>query len=58
MMSWGFSRIDAVMKAASQSSRIPFTAKDAAMGMVPYIQSGEAIPSRHAGTRPKSPARD
>ena len=45
------------MNAASQSSRMPFAAKDAAMGMVPYMQSGDAMPRRHAGTMPRSPIR-
>ena len=27
------------------------------MGMVPYMQSGEAMPSRQAGTMPKMPQR-
>ena len=54
-MSWGFRRIEAIMKAASQSWRIPCREKDAAMGMVPYMHSGEAMPSRQAGTIPKTP---
>ena len=45
------------MKAASQSCRIPCRAKEAAMGIVPYIQSGEAMPSRLAGMTPRAPRR-
>ena len=45
----------AIMNAASQSSRIPCFAKEAAIGMVPYIQSGEAIPSRQDGIIPSRP---
>lgn len=41
------------MKEASQSSLIPFSENDAAMGIVPYMQSGEAMPRIHAGTIPK-----
>ena len=41
------------MKEASQSSRIPFSLNEAAIGIVPYMQSGEAIPRIHAGTIPK-----
>ena len=44
------------MKAASQSSRMPCFRKDAAMGIVPYMQSGEAIPRRQAGMMPRSPS--
>ncbi len=55
MMSWGFKRMEAIIKAASQSWRIPCLEKDAATGMVPYMHNGEAIPSRHAGMIPKLP---
>ena len=41
------------MKDASQSSRIPFSLNEAAIGIVPYMQSGEAMPRIHAGTVPK-----
>ena len=54
-MSCGLSKIDAIINAASQSSRIPCRENDAAMGMVPYMQSGDAMPSRHAGTMPSTP---
>ena len=30
--------------------------KDAAIGIVPYMQSGEAMPSRHAGMMPIIPS--
>ena len=40
------------MKDANQSSRIPFSEKEAAIGIVPYMQRGEAIPKIHAGTIP------
>ena len=43
------------MNAASQSSRIPCFRKDAAIGTVPYMHSGDAIPRIQAGTMPKSP---
>ena len=43
------------MKAASQSSRIPCFRKDAAIGIVPYMQSGEAMPRRQAGMMPNRP---
>ena len=55
IISWGFKRIEAIMKAASQSCRMPCLEKEAAMGIVPYMHSGEAIPSRQAGTTPRSP---
>ena len=51
-MSWGLSKIEAVMKDANQSSRIPFSLNEAATGIVPYMQRGEAIPRMHAGTIP------
>ena len=57
MMSCGFRRMDAIIKAASQSSRIPCFRKDAAIGIVPYMQRGEAMPRRHAGMMPKRPQR-
>ena len=40
------------MNDASQSSRIPFSENEAAIGIVPYMQSGEAMPRIHAGTIP------
>jgi hypothetical protein len=55
--SWGLSRMELIIKAASQSSFIPFVENEAAIGMVPYIQSGEAIPIRLAGIIPKMPSR-
>ena len=47
--------MDAIMNAASQSSRIPCFLKEAAIGIVPYMHSGEAIPKRQAGMMPSSP---
>jgi len=55
MMSWGFNRIEAIMNEASQSWRMPCREKDAATGMVPYMQSGEAMPRRQAGMIPNMP---
>ena len=46
-----------IIKDASHSSRIPLREKEAARGMVPYMHSGDAIPSRLAGTMPHSPIR-
>ena len=40
------------MNDANQSSRIPFYLNDAAIGIVPYMHSGEAIPRIHAGIIP------
>ena len=47
--------MELIMKAASRSSCIPFSAKDAEMGIVPYIQSGDAMPMSEAGISPKTP---
>lgn len=44
------------MKAASISSFNPFCEKEAVMGIVPYMQRGEAIPSRLAGISPRTPS--
>ncbi len=41
------------MNDANQSSRIPFSLNEAAMGIVPYMHSGEAMPKTHAGIIPK-----
>ncbi len=49
--------MELIINAASQSSLMPFSENEAAMGMVPYIQRGEAIPSRLAGTTPNTPRR-
>ena len=46
-----------IVKAASHSSRIPLREKEAAREMVPYMHSGEAIPSTLAGTTPSRPIR-
>ena len=43
------------MKAASQSSRTPLLENEAAMGMVPYIHRGEAIPNTREMQIPKKP---
>ena len=56
-INWGFRRMEDIMKAASQSWRIPCRAKAAAMGMVPYMHRGEAMPSRLAGITPSAPSR-
>ena len=48
--------MDAIMKAASQSSRMPCFRKEAAIGIVPYMQSGEAIPRMQAGIIPNRPS--
>ena len=55
MISWGLRRMELIIKAASQSSRIPLREKEAAMGMVPYIHRGEAIPRTLAATMPSTP---
>ena len=54
-MSCGLSNIELIIKAANQSWRIPRTPKDAATGMVPYRQSGEAMPSALAERMPRTP---
>ena len=41
------------MNDASQSSRIPFSLNDAAIGIVPYMHRGDAMPKIHAGIIPK-----
>ena len=48
--------MEAIIKAASQSSRIPCREKEAARGIVPYMQSGDAIPKRQAGIMPSAPS--
>lgn len=55
-MSWGLSRMEDIINAASQSSRIPLLEKEAAMGIVPYMHSGEAIPRALAATMPTKPS--
>jgi hypothetical protein len=50
------SSIEDIMNAASQSSRIPFSAKEETIGMVPYMQRGEAIPNKLAGMIPNTPS--
>lgn len=50
--------MELIMKAASSSSRTPPREKPAAMGMVPYMHSGEHMPSSAAGTMASVPARD
>ena len=57
-ISWGLSRIEDIMKEASQSWRIPCRAKAAAMRMVPYIHRCDAIPSRLAGITPSAARRN
>lgn len=48
--------MELIIKAASQSSRTPLREKDAAMGMVPYIHRGEAIPNRQERNTPTTPS--
>lgn len=55
MMSCGLRSIELIMKAASQSSFIPLPEKEAAIGIVPYIHRGEAIPRILAGITPNAP---
>ena len=55
-MSWGFSRMEDIMKAASQSSFMPLLEKEAAMGIVPYMHRGEAIPRALAAKIPAIPS--
>ena len=43
------------MNAASQSSLMPLLEKEAAMGIVPYMHRGEAIPRTPAAAMPKRP---
>ena len=50
-----YASFDDIINAASQSSLMPLFEKDAAMGMVPYMQSGEAIPSALAAAIPRIP---
>lgn len=57
IISWGFKRTELIINAANQSSRIPFRTKEAAIGMVPYIQRGDKIPRKLAGTIPRIPQR-
>lgn len=47
--------MELIINAASQSSFIPLLEKDAAIGIVPYIHKGEAIPRTLAATIPKTP---
>ena len=49
--------MELIINAASQSCSIPLSEKEAAMGIVPYIHRGEAIPKADAGITPKAPKR-
>ena len=49
IISWGFKSTELIMKAASQSCRMPFSEKDAAIGIVPYMHNGDRIPRMLAG---------
>ena len=49
--------MELIIKAASQLSRIPLLEMEAAMGIVPYIHKGEAIPNALAAAIPKTPSR-
>ena len=51
----GLSSMELIIKAASQSSRTPLREKEAAMGIVPYMHSGEAMPKSWIRRFPKSP---
>ena len=44
-MSCGFKRMELIMNAARKSSFSPLREKAAQIGIVPYMQSGEAMPS-------------
>ena len=54
-MSCGLSRTELIINAANQSSFIPLFEKEAAIGIVPYIHKGEAMPSAEAIGMPKIP---
>ena len=47
--------IEDIINAASQLSRIPLLEKDAAIGIVPYIHNGDAIPRILAAGMPRTP---
>lgn len=47
--------MDDIINAASQSSFIPPREKEAAIGIVPYIHKGDAIPNALAAIMPKIP---
>ena len=55
IISWGFSKIELIIKAARKSSFNPLREKAAQMGIVPYIHKGEAIPRALAKTSPTRP---
>ena len=55
IINWGLSNIELIINAANQSSRTLWREKEAAMGIVPYIHKGEAMPKRLEKTRPKIP---
>ena len=55
-MSCGLSNTELIINAAIQSSSMPFSAKEAAMGIVPYMHKGEAIPNSEAGITPRTPS--
>ena len=47
--------MELIINAANQLSFIPLLEKEAAMGIVPYIHKGEAIPKALAAAIPKTP---
>ena len=55
--SWGLSRMELIINAPSHSSFMPPLEKEAAMGTVPYIQRGDAIPRALAAAIPAIPPR-
>jgi hypothetical protein len=48
--------MELIIKAASQSSFIPFSDKDAEIGIVPNMQRGDIMPMTLAGTIPATPS--
>ena len=48
--------MELIIKAASQLSRIPLLEKEAAMGIVPYMHKGEAIPRALDAAIPQTPS--
>ena len=49
--------MELIINAASQSSSMPLSEKEAARGIVPYIQRGEAMPRALAIKMPRTPSR-
>lgn len=55
-ISCGLRRMELIIKAPNQSSRRPLLEKEAAIGMVPYMHKGEAIPRALETTMPSIPS--